>query len=90
MNKYFWTISDLAAHLQVARSWIYHRTRKCSSDAIPHIRLGKYVRFDPESESFRQWLENHKVGSPTQHDSQTAENAPKKDAREQFVSNTKR
>ena len=33
-----------AALLNVPASWILAQARK---DAIPHIRLGRYVRFDP-------------------------------------------
>lgn len=38
-------ISEMAARLNVPVSWIYSRTR---TGAIPCIRFGKYVRFDPE------------------------------------------
>lgn len=42
MNKYL-TIEDVSSLLQVAKSWIYERTR---SNQIPFIKLGKYLRFD--------------------------------------------
>ena len=40
-------VKELAAILNVPISWIYERTRQ-GQDVIPHIKLGKYVRFDPE------------------------------------------
>ena len=39
------TIDELAAILKVPRSWIYLHTRKRSKRAIPHVKIGKYLRF---------------------------------------------
>ena len=36
-------VEELAAFLDVPRSWVYDRTRR---GAIPMRRCGKYVRFD--------------------------------------------
>ena len=44
------TVADVAALLRVSRSWVYEHTRlrgKPRSDRLPHLKLGKYVRFDP-------------------------------------------
>ena len=41
------TVKELARRLNVPASWIYRRTR-LGQEAIPHIKLGKYVRFDWE------------------------------------------
>ena len=38
---------ELAEKLKVPVSWIYQRTR-FGPTAIPHIKFGKYLRFDPE------------------------------------------
>jgi hypothetical protein len=54
-----WTPEDLAGYLGVPVSWIYKRTRKNGPELIPHVKLGKYVRFDPNSEAFQRWLERH-------------------------------
>jgi predicted DNA-binding transcriptional regulator AlpA len=51
------TVTQLAAQLQVKPSWVYERTRKGGADSIPHLRLGKYVRFNPASPEFRAWLD---------------------------------
>ena len=39
------TIDELAAILKVPRSWIYLHTRKRSKTTIPHVKIGKYLRF---------------------------------------------
>ncbi len=41
------TPQELAAILKVPVSWIYQRTR-LGQKAIPHLRVGRYVRFDPQ------------------------------------------
>ncbi len=40
-------VQEMAAILKVPVSWIYQRT--CiGTDKIPHVKLGKYVRFNPD------------------------------------------
>lgn len=41
------TPQELAAILKVPVSWIYQRTR-LGQEAIPHLRVGRYVRFNPQ------------------------------------------
>jgi excisionase family DNA binding protein len=41
------TVQEMALILNVPVSWLYQRTR-LGSKAIPHLKLGKYVRFNPE------------------------------------------
>ena len=41
------TAKELAKRLNVPVSWIYRRTR-LGQEAIPHVKMGKYVRFDWE------------------------------------------
>jgi excisionase family DNA binding protein len=45
------TVDDVAALLRVNRSWVYEhsRQRHPRSTRLPHIKLGKYVRFDPRA-----------------------------------------
>ena len=50
-----WTISELAAYLGVPKSWIYDRTGPGGS--VPHFKIGKYIRFDPDSPEFKAWLQ---------------------------------
>jgi excisionase family DNA binding protein len=45
------TVADVAALLKVSKSWVYEHTRARStprSDRLPHIKIGKYLRFDPQ------------------------------------------
>jgi excisionase family DNA binding protein len=62
-GRKFWKVAELAEYLAVPRGWVYDRTQSNGPDRIPHIKLGKYIRFDPESEAFRQWLAEHEVRS---------------------------
>jgi excisionase family DNA binding protein len=52
------TVSEVAAELQVPVSWVYERTRRNGVDRIPHIKLGKYLRF--RWSSVLEWLEGMK------------------------------
>lgn len=45
-NEQLVTPQEMAAILNVPVSWIYQRTR-LGPAAIPHIKIGKYVRFKP-------------------------------------------
>ena len=50
------TVSEIAAFLKVPVSWVYERTRRRGRERLPHVRLGKYLRFSiPE---VKQWLQN--------------------------------
>ena len=40
-------VKEMASRLNVPVSWIYQRTMK-GPKSIPHVKLGKYVRFNPE------------------------------------------
>lgn len=57
------TVEEVSELLQVPRSWVYARTRKRGMDKLPHIKLGKYLRF--EECTVREFLERLKVGAPT-------------------------
>jgi hypothetical protein len=56
-----WTPDDLADYLSVPVGWIYKRTRKNGPETIPHIKLGKYLRFDPAWSAFQDWLVRQRV-----------------------------
>jgi excisionase family DNA binding protein len=49
------TIREVAQSLKVPVSWVYERTRRRGSERMPHIKLGKYLRF--EIATVRAWLE---------------------------------
>lgn len=43
------TVEEIAALLKVSKSWVYEHTRSRNpsrADVLPHIKIGKYVRFD--------------------------------------------
>ena len=40
------TVSEIAQTLRVPISWVYERTRRRGFERMPHIKLGKYLRFD--------------------------------------------
>ena len=41
------TVHDVAALLHVPVSWVYEHTRRGAPDALPVVKVGKYVRFRP-------------------------------------------
>lgn len=49
------TVSEIASALKVPVSWVYERTRRAGSGRIPHIKLGKYLRF--RWPAVREWLD---------------------------------
>jgi excisionase family DNA binding protein len=52
------TAEEVAAMLQVKVSWVREKTRKrCPvTERIPHVRLGKYVRFNEQIVT--EWMRN--------------------------------
>lgn len=57
------TVEDVAELLQVPKSWVYERTRRRGLEQLPHLKVGKYLRF--EECTVREFLERLKVGAPT-------------------------
>ena len=45
MNQFLISVEEMAKKLDVPVSWLYARTR---TNDIPHLKVGKYVRFDPD------------------------------------------
>lgn len=62
-DQKFLTVGELAEVLDVPKSWIYERTRH---NAIPHFKMGKYVRFDIDE--VRQWLATNTHRDPAQNE----------------------
>lgn len=54
MNQNFLTVEEISEILRVPRSWVYAKTRETGPNAIPRIKVGKYLRF-VESEVM-DWL----------------------------------
>lgn len=53
------TVRQVAELLQVSPSWVYGRTRRRGRDQLPHLKLGKYVRFDERA--VQEFLEHRRV-----------------------------
>ena len=47
---------ELARRLTVPSSWIRDQVRARSEDPLPHVNLGKYVRFLWGSPALEQWI----------------------------------
>lgn len=54
MERNLLTIDELASFLKVKKSFLYSRTRETGSEAIPRIKVGKYLRF--ELDKVMAWL----------------------------------
>lgn len=59
----FITSKELAKRWNVPESWVREQVRKRASDPLPHIRLGKYVRFLWGSSELESWLQRRIVGA---------------------------
>jgi hypothetical protein len=53
-------VIEVASQLKVVPSFIYARTRANAKERIPHIKLGKYLRFDPHR--LAEWIATHERG----------------------------
>lgn len=40
------TLEEMAAILRVNQSWLYRQTKRHGPDAIPRLKVGKYLRFN--------------------------------------------
>ncbi|MGI8462321.1 MAG: helix-turn-helix domain-containing protein [Solirubrobacterales bacterium] len=49
------TADEVAELLQVPKSWVY---RACREGALPAVRCGRYVRFDPAD--IERWIDDQK------------------------------
>jgi hypothetical protein len=50
----------LAEKWAVPESWIRNQTRASCPDPIPHVKLGRYVRFEWPSRSLYLWWRKHR------------------------------
>ena len=50
-----WTVEEVADLFQVPLSWVYDRTRRRGQEQLPHLKLGKYLRF--QEHAVREFLE---------------------------------
>jgi len=52
------TAYEVAELLNVPVSWVYERTRRRGASRLPHLKLGKYLRF--EEQAVREFLERQR------------------------------
>ena len=57
VGRIFLNVTQLSEILGVPKTWIYDRTRGDGPEVIPHAKFGKYIRFDPMSDEFVEWVE---------------------------------
>ena len=55
---------ELAKRWKVPESWVRSkvRSRTATSEQIPHLQLGRYVRFEWGSMELETWLSQHREG----------------------------
>lgn len=51
-------LREVAEIFQVPLSWIYDRTRRNGPEKIPHVKMGKYLRF--RREEVGEFIERHR------------------------------
>lgn len=54
-NQELLTIEEMASRLKVKKSFLYFRTMQTGANAIPRVKIGKYLRFDPGK--VMEWIE---------------------------------
>lgn len=55
------TAEEVAELLRVPKSWVYERTRRRGLEQLPHLKLGKYLRF--EESAVLEFLARQRVGA---------------------------
>ena len=53
----------LARRWSLPESWVRDNVRNRTTDPIPHLRFGRYVRFEFGSAELQEWLQRHRVSA---------------------------
>ena len=53
---------ELALRWKLPVTWVREQTRTRSSDPIPHLKLGRYRRFEFGSPALADWLNRRRSG----------------------------
>jgi len=53
--------AELAKRLSLPESWVRNQTRSRAKNPIPHLKFGRYVRFQWGSPELVEWLERQKT-----------------------------
>jgi excisionase family DNA binding protein len=59
VNETLLTPREVAEMLRVPISWVYERTRHHGTGRLPHIKIGKYLRF--RKEDVLGWLDEYRI-----------------------------
>jgi predicted DNA-binding transcriptional regulator AlpA len=63
----FLDFSGLAAKLGTSEQWVRRNVRRTyTRDPIPHLRLGRIIRFVWDSPEMREWIERRKATGDSQ------------------------
>jgi predicted DNA-binding transcriptional regulator AlpA len=54
---------ELGRRWGVPETWVYERTRDRCDDPLPHVKLGRYVRFEWASPHLEKWWNRHRVSN---------------------------
>ena len=52
---------ELARRLRLPESWVRDRVRGRSPDPLPHVKVGRYVRFEWGGPELVEWWARHRV-----------------------------
>ena len=52
---------ELAKRWGIPTSWVREQTRSRATDPLPHVRLGRYVRFEWGSPALIKWWDRRRT-----------------------------
>jgi hypothetical protein len=52
---------ELARRWRLPESWVRDRVRVRSDDPLPHVKVGRYVRFEWGSPELVEWWARHRI-----------------------------
>jgi hypothetical protein len=55
-------VGDVARLLNVPVSWVYERCREGATNPLPHLKLGKYLRFSKSA--LANYMDSVRRGNP--------------------------
>ncbi len=60
------TVNEVASLFRVPTSWVYERCREGATNPLPHLKLGKYLRFSKSD--LLEYMENLRRGDSKKPD----------------------
>lgn len=55
--------AEFAKRISMTESWVRNQTRNNCHDPIPHVKLGRYVRFEWNSPELNAWWDRRRKGN---------------------------